>query len=393
MFLPLLYALRARGVPVGTTEAVALARALEAGLHESSLDGFYHVARALLVHRESHLDDFDQAFLEVFRGVRSQGKELSDELMQWLRDAERRRDELTDEERALLEDFDPEELERMFEQRLRQQTERHDGGNHWIGTGGTSPFGNSGKAARQGYRVGGRGSMRSAIKTADARLYQGYRQDLTLDVRQMQLALRKLRSFARVGGEEELDLEGTVAQTARNAGELEVVTRPPRRPNTRVILMMDVGGSMDPFAHLCSRLFTATKKSTHFKELRTYYFHNCIYGHVYETERFTDPVRLDDLLHECGPHYKVLLVGDALMAPYELFSPGGSINLSGTERVEGIVWLSRIRQHFRRSVWLNPEPPRFWYGNTIEHIRGIFDMFPLTLEGLGEAMNHLMRSR
>lgn len=393
MFLPFLYELRARGVPVGTTEAVALARALKAGLHDSSLDGFYHVARALLVHREAHLDDFDQAFLKVFRGVETKAKELKDELLEWLRDAETRRDELTEEERALLEAFDPEELERMFEERLREQQERHDGGNHWIGTGGTSPFGNSGKAARQGYRVGGKGGMRSAIKTADARLYQGYRQDLTLDVRQMQLALRKLRSFARLGGEEELDLEGTVAETARNAGELEVVTRPPRRPNTRVILMMDVGGSMDPFAHLCSRLFTATKKSTHFKELRTYYFHNCIYGHVYETERFTDPVRIDDLLHECGPHYKVIMVGDALMAPYELFSPGGSIHLSGTERVEGIVWLMRISKHFRRSVWLNPEPQRFWSGNTIEQIRGVFDMFPLTLEGLGEAMTHLMRSR
>ncbi len=393
MFLPFLYELRARGVPVGTTEAVALARALKAGLHDSSIDGFYHVARALLIHREAHLDDFDQAFLKVFRGVETKAKELKDELLQWLRDADARRDLLTEEERALLEAFDPEELERMFEERLRKQQERHDGGNHWIGTGGTSPFGNSGSAARQGYRVGGKGGMRSAIKTADARLYQGYRQDLTLDVRQMQLALRKLRSFARIGGEEELDLEGTVAETARNAGELEVVTRPPRRPNTRVILMMDVGGSMDPFAHLCSRLFTATKKSTHFKELRTYYFHNCIYGHVYETERFTDPVRIDDLLHECGPHYKVILVGDALMAPYELFSPGGSINLSGTERVEGIVWLIRIRKHFRRSVWLNPEPQRFWSGNTIEQIRGVFDMFPLTLEGLGEAMTHLMRSR
>ncbi len=392
MFLPFLYELRSRGVPVGTTEAVALARALTMGLHESSLDGFYNVSRALLIHREGHLDDFDQAFLKVFRGVEVEAKKLRDELLDWLREA-KDRTELTDEERALLEALDPEELERMFQERLEEQTERHDGGNRWIGTAGTSPFGNSGKAARQGFRVGGKGGMRSAIKTADARLYKGYRQDLTLDVRQMQLALRKLRSFARLGGEEELDLEGTIAETARNAGELEVVVRPPRRPNTRVILMMDVGGSMDPFAHLCSRLFSATKKSTHFKELRTYYFHNCIYGHVYETEKFTDPIRITDLLHECGPHYKIIMVGDALMAPYELFSPGGSISLNGSERVEGIVWLMRIQRHFRRSVWLNPEPLRFWGGNTIEQIGKVFDMFPLTLDGLGNAMTHLMKSR
>jgi len=390
VFIEFLYELRSRGVPVGTTEAVQLAKALEMGLHESHLDGFYHLARAVLIHRVGHYDDFDQAFLKVFRGIEVESKKLKDELLDWLREA-KEATELTPEEAALLEDLDPDELERMFNELLDEQTERHDGGNKWIGTAGTSPFGHSGKGQRRGFRVGGKGGGRSAIKTADARLYRGYRQDLTLDVRQMQLALRKLRSYARTGGEEELDLEGTIDATAKNAGELEVVTRPPRRPNTRVILMMDVGGSMDPFAHLCSRLFSATKKSTHFKELKTYYFHNCIYGHVYETERFTDPVRVTDLLHEHGAHYKLILVGDALMAPYELFSPGGSITLDGGERVEGITWLMRIQKHFRRSVWLNPEPVRYWNGNTIEAIRNVYDMYPLTLEGLGDAMTQLMR--
>ena len=295
---------------------------------------------------------------------------------------------------ALLEELDPEELERLFNERMEEQKEKHQGGNKWIGTEGTSPFGHSGRAARQGIRVGGKGKGRSAIKTADARLYAGYREDLTLDVRQMQLALRKLRTFTRVGGDEELDLEGTIAATAKNAGELEVVTQPPRRPNTRVILMMDVGGSMDPFAHLCSRLFSATKKSSHFKELRTYYFHNCVYGRVYETERFTDPIRVNDLLHECGPHYKLIMVGDALMAPYELMSPGGSIHWEEDgERAEGIVWLMRLQKHFRRSVWLNPEPQKYWLGNTIENIASVFDMYPLTLDGLGEATTHLMKSK
>ncbi|MCU0676626.1 MAG: VWA containing CoxE family protein, partial [Myxococcota bacterium] len=144
---------------------------------------------------------------------------------------------------------------------------------------------------------------------------------------------------------------------------------------------------------LCSRLFSAAKKSTHFKELRTYYFHNCVYGRVYETERFTDPVRIEDLLHDCGPHYKLIVVGDALMAPYELMSPGGAITYEGEERMEGISWLMRLRNHFRKSAWLNPEPPRYWEGNTIETVRSVFDMFPLTLDGLGEAMAHLLRTR
>jgi len=196
MFIPFIYNLRARKVPVGTQEAMALAKVLAAGLHDSSLDGFYHVARALLVHRESHLDDFDQAFLQHFKGVEVAGKQLKDELLDWLKDAKERRHTLTEEERAMLEQFDLDELKRMFEERLAEQTERHDGGNKWIGTGGTSPFGHSG-AARDGIRVGGPGGNRSAVQVADARQYRGYRSDLTLDVRQMQMALRKLRAFAR----------------------------------------------------------------------------------------------------------------------------------------------------------------------------------------------------
>jgi hypothetical protein len=393
MFLPFLYALRERKVPVGTQEALMLARALEAGLHDSSLDGFYHVARATLVHSEAHLDDFDQAFASVFRGVPTAGQKLRDELLDWLEEAKERRYELTEEERALLESFDPEELRRLFEERLREQTERHDYGNKWIGTAGTSPFGHSGAAHRPGIRVGGKGGGRSAIQIADARAYQGYRDDLTLDVRQMSVALRRLRAFAREGAEEELDLEATIDATAKSAGELEIVTRPPRRPNTRVILMMDVGGSMDPYAHLVSRLFTAASKSSHFKELRTYYFHNCIYGQVYETERFDEPVRVRDLLHECGRHYKLIMVGDALMAPYELLHGGGGGDLGDDRGLEGIVWLMMLQDHFDRTVWLNPEPERFWHGNTIEYVRQVYEMFPLTLDGITRAVQHLTRGR
>jgi uncharacterized protein with von Willebrand factor type A (vWA) domain len=277
----------------------------------------------------------------------------------------------------------------MFERLLEEQTERHDGGKKWIGTGGASPFGHSGYA-RKGIRVGGPGGNRSAIKTADARAYRSYRSDLTLDVRQMTVALRKLRAFGR-NGEPELDLEETIDATARNAGELEVVVRPPRRPNTRVILLMDVGGSMDPYAHLVSRLFSAASKSTHFKELRCYTFHNCIYGHLYTTEGFHERVRVRDLLAECGQHYKLIVVGDALMAPYELLQTGGSLDLGDDRGVEGIAWLKLIADHYPRSAWLNPEPVRFWGGNTIEMVREVFPMFPLTLAGLDEAVGHLTR--
>ncbi len=390
MFVPFLYELRAKGVPVGTQEAITLAGALAAGLHDSSLDGFYHVARATLVHTEAHLDAFDDAFLKCFRGIEREGLKLKEELFEWLENAKLRRHELSEEERAMLEHFDLEELRKLFEERMAEQKERHDGGSKWIGTGGASPFGHSG-AARPGIRVGGAGGNRSAVQVADARLYRPYRSDLTLDVRQMAVALRKLRAFTREGAEDELDLDATIDATAKNAGEIEIVTRPPRRPNTRVILMMDVGGSMDPYAHLVSRLFSAASKSTHWKELRTYYFHNCIYGHVYKTEKFDEPIRVRDLLHECGPHYKLILVGDALMAPYELLQAGGSLDLGEDNGTEGIVWLMTLQSHFDRTVWLNPEPPQYWYGNTIEYVRNVFEMFPLTLEGLGEAVGHLVK--
>ncbi len=390
MFIPFLYELRARKVPVGTQEAIALAGALKAGLHDSSLDGFYFVARALLVHDEKHLDAFDQAFAHVFQGVESAGLELHEQLLEWLKDARQRLPDLTDEERALLEQLDGEELERLFQERLREQKERHDGGGRWIGTGGTSPFGHSGRAARPGIRVGGAGGGRSAVRVATQRSYREYRDDLVLDVRQLGVALRKLRAFSREGLEQELDLDRTISETARNLGDLEVVTRPPRKSNTRVILLMDVGGSMDPYAHLMSRLFTAAKKATHFKELRTYYFHNCIYGRVYKTARFAEPVSVSQLFQETDRRYKLIVVGDALMAPWELMSRSG---WPGDEDLEGVLWLAKLREHYPASAWLNPEPPSAWWQTTIDALRKVFPMYPLTLEGLGEAVSQLTRQR
>ncbi|MCK6592967.1 MAG: VWA domain-containing protein [Polyangiaceae bacterium] len=355
MIAGFIYELRARRVPVGTQEAVALARALVAGLHDTSLDGFYFIARSLLVHNEAHLDDFDLAFAKYFKGVHVEAKRVAEELIEWLKNAKKLR-ELTEEEKAR--------------------------------TGGTSPFGRGGYNPSGIPVGGGTGGKGGAMQSADARKYRPYRSDLILDIRQIEVALRKLRAFTREGGEDELDIEETIAETAKNAGELEIVTRPPRRPSTRVILMMDVGGSMDPYAELVSQLFSAAKKSTHWKELRTYYFHNCVYGRVYKTDGFQEAVLVRDLMHECGKNYKLVFVGDASMAPYELLGAPGY----GEEgRTEGIRWLMQLRDHFERSVWLNPDGPTLPSHPTVDAIRQIFPMFPLTLDGLGEAVAELLR--
>jgi uncharacterized protein with von Willebrand factor type A (vWA) domain len=391
-FVPFLFELRARKVRVGAQEAMALARALAMELHESSLDGFYHVARALCVHREGDLDAFDQAFSHHFRGVETAAVSVIDELEQWLKDPKARR-ELTDEERAMLQSMDMEELRKLFEERMREQKERHDGGNRWIGTGGTSPFGANG-AHPSGLRVGPMGGGRSAMAIADARAYRPYRSDLVLDIRQMEVALRKLRAFSREGSDLELDLEETISETAKNAGELEIVLRPPRKSNVRVLLLMDVGGSMDPHAQLVSQLFSAAKRAANFRELKTFYFHNCIYGRLFETERFVDPVKVRDVLEKCGPEWKLVMVGDAAMHPAELLGGGDwyfSKDEIGGEAMHGIQWMMLLADHFKRAVWLNPDPPSYWRGGTAEMLAKIFSMHALTLDGLGEAVAHLSK--
>ncbi len=386
VFIDFLYELRARKVPVGAQEAVNLARALSMGLHDSSLDGFYQVARALLVHDEKHLDEFDLVFAAHFRGMPLEALAITEELLSWLNDPIKQR-ELSDEEKSALQALDLEELRRQFEERLREQKERHDGGNRWIGTGGTSPFGRGGTHP-SGVSLGSGGGGKGAIVSADARKYKPYRSDVILDTRQIEVALRKLRVFTHEGQQEELDVEGTIDATAKNAGELEILTRAPRRPSTRVILMMDVGGSMDPYTVTMSQLFSAAKRATHFKELRTYYFHNCVYGRVYKTENFLDPVNIRDVISECHPGYKLVIVGDALMAPYELM---GATGFGDDGKVPGIAWLRSLREHFHRAVWINPENWKSFRGTTIDPISQIFPMFDLTLDGLGEAVNELVR--
>jgi uncharacterized protein with von Willebrand factor type A (vWA) domain len=291
----------------------------------------------------------------------------------------------------MLQHLDPEALRKLFEERLKEQKERHDGGNRWIGTGGTSPFGAHGMHPT-GMRVGSQGGGRSAMVVADARNYRAYRSDLVLDIRQIEVALRKLRAFAREGNELELDLDATVDETARNAGELEVVLRPPRKPNVRVLLLMDVGGSMDPHAELVSQLFSAAKRASNFRELKTYYFHNCIYGKVYETDSFREGISLHDLMRHCTREWKLVMVGDAAMHPAELLGGGGWYGSTDEgERMAGIRWMQLLADHFDRSAWLNPDSPTYWKGGTAEMLASLYPMFHLTLEGLGEAMAHLSK--
>lgn len=391
VLVPFFYELRERKLKVGPTELTALAKAMSMGLHESSLDGFYYVARSLLVHSETELDAFDEAFGAHFRGIERQAIALAADIQAWLDNPEML-DGLTEEQRQALESLDMEEVRRLFEERMREQKERHDGGNRWIGTGGTSPFGTGGHHPT-GIRVGG-GGGRSAIGVADARKYRPYRSDVVLDVRQIVVALRKLKSFIREGHEEELDIEETIDATARNAGELEIVTRPPRRPNVRVILMMDVGGSMDPHVRVVSELFSAAKRATNFRELKTYYFHNAIYGRVFETENFRDPVPVSQLLRELdGQRYHVIFVGDAAMHPGELHSDGPWYRAHGAEeeRLSALHWFHLLGDHFRKTAWLNPDKEQYWYG-TVQEIKAVFPMFPLTLDGLTDAIRHLSRN-
>jgi uncharacterized protein len=389
MLVDFLFELRRHKLKVSSHEWLALMKAMALGLHESSLDGFYQVCRAVCVKDVADYDAFDQAFLSYWKGVGVDAAALTEELLAWLRDPRRLR-ELSEDELAILESLDLDELRRTFEQRLREQKERHDGGNRWIGTAGTSPFGHGGRHPG-GIRVGGAGGGRSAMQIAGERRFQEYRKDVVLDVRQIDVALRGLRQLGRDGAEEELDLDETVDETCRNAGELEIVFRPPRRNRVKLVLLMDVGGSMDPYAELCSRLFTAASRAGRFARFRSYYFHNCVYDAVYEDAEFRRGVPVTDLIGTSDRDDKLVLVGDALMHPAELLEPGGSIYHTGRARTPGLEWLRRLGHHFRRAAWLNPEPERFWPGTTIEIIASIFPMWTLSLDGLAGSVRWLVR--
>src|SRR5262245_16046724 len=388
VLIDFLFELRRRKIPASTHEWMALMEAMALGLHESSLDGFYHLCRTLCVKDIAFYDAYDEAFLAYFKDIHAEGIALTDQLRSWLSDP-KALEGLTEEQRKALTELDFAKLRELFEQRLREQKERHDRGNRWIGTGGTSPFG-SGGMNPTGMRVGG-GGGRSAMAVADQRLFREYRRDVVLDVRQIDVALRGLRRLGREGAQEELDLDETIDKTCRNAGDIDIVFRPPRRNRVKVVLLMDVGGSMDPHAELVSRLFTAASRAGRFAKFRSFYFHNCVYNSIYEDAQFRKGLAVADLLAASDRDEKLVIVGDALMHPAELLDPGGSMYLYSQQRASGIEWLRRLAAHFRSAVWLNPEPERFWPGTTIEVIASVFAMWPLTLDGLSASVRYLVR--
>lgn len=389
MLIRFYYALRQAGLKPGIQQLLTFAEALKLRLHGQTLTGFYHLARCTLLSDVTDFDRFDQVFSAFFAGLEEAKVEIEDSLFEWLQRAlEGEVPELTPEERALFEKYDFDELEQMFRELLKEQDEEHHGGSKWIGTRGRSPFGHSG-AARPGFRIGGEGHHRQAIQVAEERRFREYRHDRTLDVRQYSVALRKLRAFGREQGEEVLDLDATVEATSRLGGELELVERRPIHPTMRVVLLMDVGGTMDPFVHQVEALFSAASQASHLREFRALYFHNCVYGKVYEDARFRRAVPLSDLFRTTDRSYRLVVVGDAMMAPYELMASKYSFFFGSPHEERGWDSLLALRDRFPHSVWLNPEPEKYWHGETLTRIKGLFPMFGLTLHGLDEAIRHL----
>jgi hypothetical protein len=391
IFLDLFAALRRRGVSVSLQEWLALMDVLSRGLERQTLTGFYHLARSLLVKSEAKFDAFDEAFLEVFAGLELL-IDLLDKLREWLSDPLWFEHLLSPDLVAQLKTLGLDELLRMFEERLREQKEAHHGGSRWIGTGGTSPFGHGGYHP-SGLRVGGPGGGRHAIRVAEERRFRDYRHDRVLDTRQVGVALAGMRQLTREGRRDELDLDETIRRTGRNAGELEIVFRAARINNVRLLLLMDVGGTMVPYAHLVERLFSAAHASRHLRDFRHYCFHNCVYGRLYLDGGLTRPAPTRDMMRELDGRYRLLIVGDASMAPSELMSSWGALYNDDMDETPGREWLVRLARRFPRAAWLNPEPPSAWEYGTAAEIRRIFQMFPLTLNGLDDAISTLVGGR
>lgn len=394
MFLDLFYGLRDEGVPIAIQEWQTFLRALEEGLHGASLLRFYHLGRSCLIKSETYFDAYDRVFAKVFKGVEGAlGDDVAEKVMDWLRDP-KNFPNLSPEDLAKLQALTGDELMQRFLETLAKQDGRHDGGDKWIGTGGKSPFGHGGQHPT-GIRVGGPAKSRSAMKVAEERRFKDYRTDLTLDVRQLRVALRRLRQLTRTGEATELDLDETIDETCKNAGEIELVFRAPRRNNVRLLLLMDVGGTMEPYYEPVSQLLTALHEDHSLREFQPYYFHNCVYDHVYTSARMlrADAVPTGDVLGRIDRHWKAVLVGDAAMHPAELLESYGNIDPRRTSPTAGIAWLHRIAGHFERSVWLNPEGPAYWEADTCRLIRRLFPMFHLSVDGLTEALHALVGAR
>jgi uncharacterized protein with von Willebrand factor type A (vWA) domain len=392
MFLAFLDELRAAGISAGLKEHLLLLEALDAEVIDRTPDAFYYLARATYVKDEGLLDRFDQVFAKVFRGITASGGESRAEIpADWLKAVAEKY--LTPEEKAAIESLGSwDAIMEMLKQRLAEQEGRHQGGSKWIGTGGTSPFGNGGYNP-EGVRIGGESRHGRALKVWDQRAFRNLDNTRELGTRNIKVALRRLRRFAREGAADELDLPGTIEGTAR-AGWLDVRMRPERRNAVKLLLFLDVGGSMDPWVRLVEELFSAA--TAEFKNLHFFYFHNCPYEGVWQdnTRRHQERTPLWDVLHRYGHDHKLVLVGDATMSPYEITHPGGSVEHMNEEA--GAVWMTRLTATYPAAVWLNPVPADHWgYSLSIRILRELMAdrMYPLTLSGLDAAMRELMRKR
>ncbi len=378
-------------IPVSIKEWLTLLEAMQKDVISPSIDEFYYLSRTTLVKDEQNFDKFDRAFGEYFKGIESvAGVELDVPLEWLLKQAELN---LSPEEKAMIEAMGGwEKLMEALKKRLEEQKGRHQGGNKWIGTAGTSPFGAYGYNP-EGVRIGqDKSRNRSAVKVWDAREYRNLDDSVELGTRNIKVALRRLRKFAREGAPEELDLDTTIDKTARNAGYLDLSMRPERHNAVKVLMFLDIGGSMDDHVKLCEELFSAAK--TEFKHLEYFYFHNCLYDYVWKDNRrrHSERTRTFDIMHKYGHDYKLVFVGDATMSPYEVLQPGGSIEYSNDEA--GAVWLKRMLEVYPRAVWLNPEPEEIWpYRQSIGILREIMGgrMYATTIEGLERAMRALVK--
>ncbi len=394
MFTGFFYYLRSCGLKVSLQEWLMLCEALDKGLAGASFLRFYQLCRAVLVKSEADYDKFDTAFVQYFQEIAKGSDEMPADLLKWL-DSPGQTPNNYDEEIAQLNSLlTPEEIEQMLRERMQEQDSEHNGGSYWIGTGGMSTFGNAGNSPT-GIRVGGKSMHHRALRVAGERKYRDFTKDRALDIRQFQLALRHLRQYSNRTDEEktELNAEKTADATADNAGTLDLVYERPRRNTVKVVMMMDSGGSMEYYSKLCSTLFQAVSKSNRFKDLKIYYFHNCIYTHLYTTPScsYAHSVPVDTVLRTLNRDYKLILVGDAEMAPYELLSD----RYPSAGGVRGLDHLIHVRDHFSHCVWLNPSKgDDYWYiPESYTAIQKEFDMYYLTVENLTKAMKKLIAAR
>jgi len=392
MLLNLFNEMRAAKVPVSLRELLDLISALEHKVVFADMDEFYYLARAILVKDERHFDKFDRAFSAYFDGLQNLDQHLEALIPEeWLRKEFER--SLSAEERAQIQSLGGlDKLIEEFKKRLEEQKKRHAGGNKWIGTGGTSPFG-SGGYNPEGIRVGDAGERQGkAVKVWDQREYRNLDDSVEIGTRNIKVALRRLRKFARQGALDELDLDGTIDHTARDGGLLNIQMRPERRNTVKLLLLFDIGGSMDAHVKVCEELFSACR--TEFKHMEYFYFHNCVYESVWKNNlrRNAERVSTHDLLHKYGADYKVVFIGDAAMAPYEITQPGGSVEHWNEEA--GYLWLQRFMDTYKKLIWINPYPREAWdYTSSTRIIRELINdqMFPLTLQGLEDGMRFLAK--